>query len=130
MSDSVRPHRRKPTRLPRPWDSLGKNTGVGRHFLLQCVKVKNESEVARLCPTLATPWTAAYQARLSMGFSRQKYWSGVPLPSPASGIKDHNLLKGIFQNSLQLDTPTLCLSSPLSRVLAYRNPSKCTDTQG
>ena len=46
------------------------------------MKVKSESEVAQLCPTLATPWTAAYQAPLSMGFSRQKYWSGVPLPSP------------------------------------------------
>ena len=81
VSDSVRPHRWQPTRLPRPWDSPGKNTGVGHHFLLQCMKVKSESEVAQLCPTLATPWTAAYQAPLSMGFSRQKYWSGVPLPS-------------------------------------------------
>ena len=81
MSDSVRPHRQQPTRLPRPWDSPGKNTGVGCHFLLQCMKVKSESEVAQSCPTLATPWTAAYQAPQSMGFSRQKYWSGVPLPS-------------------------------------------------
>ena len=48
MSDSVRPHRRKPTRLPCPWDSPGKNTGVGCHFLLQCMKVKSESEVAQL----------------------------------------------------------------------------------
>ena len=53
MSDSVQPHRRKPTRLPRPWDSPGKNTGVGCHFLLQCMKVKNESEVAQPCPTLS-----------------------------------------------------------------------------
>ena len=82
MSDSVRPHRRQPTRLPCPWDSPGKNTGVGCHFLLQCMKVKSESEVAQSCPTLATPWTAAYQSPPSMGFSRQKYWSGVPLPSP------------------------------------------------
>ena len=44
---SVRPHRRQPTRLPRPWDSPGKNTGVGCHFLLQCMKVKSESEVAQ-----------------------------------------------------------------------------------
>ena len=44
----------------------------------QCMKVKSESEVAQLCPTLATPWTAAHQAPPSMGFSRQKYWSGVP----------------------------------------------------
>ena len=53
MSHSVRPHRRQPTRLPRPWDSPGKNTGVGCHFLLQCVKVKSESEVAQSCPTLS-----------------------------------------------------------------------------
>ena len=63
----------------RPWDSPGKNTGVGCHFLLQCMKVKSESDVTQLCPTLATPWTAAHQAPPSMGFSRQKYWSGVPL---------------------------------------------------
>ena len=66
----------------RPWDSPGKNTGVGCHCLLQCMKVKSESEVAQSCPTLAIPWTAAYQAPPSMGFSRQKYWSVVPLPSP------------------------------------------------
>ena len=55
MSNSVRPHRRQPTRLPRPWDSPGKNTGVGCHFLLQCMKVKRESEVAQLCLTLRYP---------------------------------------------------------------------------
>ena len=55
MSDSVRPHRRKPTRLPHPWDSPGKNSGVGCHFLLRCMKVKSESEVAQSCPTLSDP---------------------------------------------------------------------------
>ena len=55
MSNSVRPHRRQPTRLPRPWDSQGKNTGVGCHFLLQCMKMKSESEVAQSCPTLSDP---------------------------------------------------------------------------
>ena len=55
MSDSVRPHGRQPTRLPSPWDSPGKNTGVGCHFLLQCMKVKSESEVAQSCPTLSDP---------------------------------------------------------------------------
>ena len=77
---TVRPHRRQPTRLPRPWDSPGKNTGVGCHFLLQCVKVKSLSHV-RL---IVTPRTAAHQALLSLGFSRQEYWSGVPLLSPRS----------------------------------------------
>ena len=51
----MRPHRRQPTRLPRPWYSPGKNTGVGCHFLLQCMKVKSESEVAQSCPTLSDP---------------------------------------------------------------------------
>ena len=55
VSDSVRPHRRQPTRLPRPWDSPGKNTGVGCHFLLQCMKVKSESEVIQSCLTLCNP---------------------------------------------------------------------------
>ena len=55
MSDSVRPHKWQPTRLPRPWDSPGKNTGVGCCFLLQCMKVKSESEVAQSCATLSDP---------------------------------------------------------------------------
>ena len=50
---TLRPQRRQPTRLPRPWDSLGKNTGVGCYFLLQCKKVKSESEVAQSCLTLS-----------------------------------------------------------------------------
>ena len=75
MSDPVRPHRQQPTRLPR--DSPGKNTGVGCHFLLQCLKVKSLSRVW----LLATSWTAAHQAPLSMGFSRQEHWSGLPFPS-------------------------------------------------
>ena len=55
VSDSVRPHRWQPIRLPHPWDSPGKNTGVGCHFLLQCMKVKSEREVAQSCPTLSDP---------------------------------------------------------------------------
>ena len=55
MSNSVRPQRRQPTRLPRPWDSPGKNTGVGCHFLLQCMKVKTEREVAQSCLTPSDP---------------------------------------------------------------------------
>ena len=74
LCPTLRPQRWQPTRLLHPWDSPGKNTGVGCHFLLQCMKVRSESEVAQ-------SWTAAYQAPPSMGFSRQEYWSGVPLPS-------------------------------------------------
>ena len=77
LCPTVWPHRQQPTRLPCPWDSPGKNTGVGCHFLLQCMKVKPLSHVQ----LLETPWTAAYQAPPSMGFFQQEYWSGVPLPS-------------------------------------------------
>ena len=86
MSDSVRPHRWQPTRLPRPWDSPGENTGVGCHFLLQCTTVKSESEVAQSCPTLRDPWTAAHQAPPSMRFPKQEYWSGLLLPSPGGSL--------------------------------------------
>ena len=87
VSDSVRPHRRQPTRLLCPWDSPGKNTGVGCHFLLQCMTVKSESEVAQLCLTLSDPMDCSlpgssvhgiFQARgLEWGFWRRT------LPSPA-----------------------------------------------
>ena len=60
----MRPHRRQPTRLLYPWDSPGKNTGVGCHFLLQCMKVKSESEVAQLCPTPSDPMDWMQSTRL------------------------------------------------------------------
>ena len=81
MSDSVRPHRWQPTRLPRPWDSPGKNSGVSCHFLLQFMKVKSESEVVQSCPTLNDPMDYSLPGSSVHGFSRQEYWSGVPLPS-------------------------------------------------
>ena len=71
----------QPTRLPCPWDSPGKNTGVGCHFLLQYMKVKKVKSLSHV-QLLATPWTAAHQAPPSRRFSRQEYWNGVPLPSP------------------------------------------------
>ena len=55
MTDSVRPHRQQPTRLPCPWDSPGKNNGVGCHFLLQCMQLKSESEVTQSCLTPSDP---------------------------------------------------------------------------
>ena len=67
-----------PNRLLCPWDSPGKNTRVGYHFLLQCMKVKNEGEVAQSCPTLSDPMDCSLPCSSSMGFSRQEYWSGLP----------------------------------------------------
>ena len=70
-----------PPDSPVPGILQARTLGVGCHFLLQCMKVKSESHVR----PLGTPWTAAYQAPLSMGFSRQEYWSGVPLQPPTKG---------------------------------------------
>ena len=75
-------HRRQPTRLPRPWNSPGKNTEVGCQFLLPCMKVKSESEVTQSCPTLRDPMDCSPPGSSIMGFSRQEYWSGLPSPSP------------------------------------------------
>ena len=97
MSDSVQPHRWKPTRLPHHWDFLGKNTGMGCHFHLQSMKVKNESEVAQsesesCVQLLATPWTAAYQAPLSTGFCRQEYCKVIPRCYFKEDIPNSNIL--------------------------------------
>ena len=99
MADSVRPHRRKPTRLPRPWDSPGKNTGVGCHFLLQCVKVKSEREVAQSCPTLSDPMDCSLPCSSIHGIFQAKYWGGVPLPSPkkhVTGLKARLLKEALL----------------------------------
>ena len=79
MSDSVRPHRRQPTRLPRPWDSPGKNTGVGCHYLLQWMKVKNESEVAQSCPTLSDPMDCSLPGSSAHGIfqARVLEWGAI-----------------------------------------------------
>ena len=66
----------------RPWDSPGMNTGVGYHFLLQCIKVKRESEVAQSCPTPSNPLDCSPPGSSIHGIFPQAYWSGVPLPSP------------------------------------------------
>ena len=65
MSNSVQPHRQQPTRLPHPWDFPGKDTGVGCHFLLQCMKVKSDSEVVQSCPALSDPMD--WERRLKRG---------------------------------------------------------------
>ena len=78
-SDSVRPHRRWPTRLPCPWDSPGKNTGVGCHFLLQCMKVKSQSEVVQLCPTLCDPMVCSLPGSSVHGIFQAKVleWGAI-----------------------------------------------------
>ena len=73
VSDSVRPHRRQPTRLPRPWDSPGKNTGVGCHFLLQCMKMKSESEVTHNLITSQRP-PSPNIITLEISISGYEFW--------------------------------------------------------
>ena len=96
----MRPHRWQPTRLPRPWDSPGKNIGGGRHFLLQCTKVKIESEVSQSCWTLSDPMDWSPPGSSVHGILQAKeYWSGVSLPSPESrSVLSNSLLpRGILQ---------------------------------
>ena len=103
MSDSVRLHRWQPTRLPRPWDSPGKNTGVGCHFLFQGMKVKSKSEVAQSCLTLRDPMDCSlpgssvhgiFQARVlewgAIAFSNRPYSAMElqPLPCPILSTKE------------------------------------------
>ena len=78
-ADSVQPHRWQPTRLPHPWDSPGKNTGVGCHFLLQCMKVKSESEVAQSCPTLSYPMDCSLPGSSVHGISQARVleWDAI-----------------------------------------------------
>ena len=92
MSDSVRPHRRQPTRLPHPWDSPGKNTGVGRHILLQRMKVKSESEVTQSCPTLSDPMDCSPPGSSIHGIfqARVLEWGAIAF----SDFKEQEELKG------------------------------------
>ena len=84
VSDSVRPHRRHLTRLPRPWESPGKNTGVGCHFLLQHMKVKSESEGAQSCPTLHDPMDCSLPGSFIHGIfqARVKEWGAIAFSIP------------------------------------------------
>ena len=94
VSDSVRPQRRQPTRLPRLWDSPCKNTGVGCHFLFQCMKVKSESEVAQSCPTLSDPMDCSPPGSSIHGIfqARVLEWGAIAF-SKTMG-KEEQFLKG------------------------------------
>ena len=87
VSDSVRPQRRQPTRLRRPWDSPGKNTGVGCHFLLQCMKVKSESEVAQLCLTPSNPMDCSLPGSSIHGICQARVleWIAIAFSKSFSG---------------------------------------------
>ena len=98
MSDSVRPQRRQPTRLPRPWDSPGKNTGVGCHCLLQCMKVKSQSEVAQSRPTLSDPMDCSPPGSSVHGIlqARVLEWDAIAFSLANSFIKKLFLFIDLF----------------------------------
>ena len=123
MSNSVQPHRQQPTRLPRPWDSPGKNTGVGCHFLLQCMKVKMKGMSLSSVRLFVTPWTAAYQAPPSVGFSRQEYCSGVAFPSP---VHENEKRKG--SHSVLSDSSQPHGLQPTRLLHLWDFPGKSTDS--
>ena len=119
MSDSVRPQRRQPTRLPRPWDSAGKNTGVGCHFLLQCMKVKSESEVAQSCPTPSNPMDCSlpgssihgiFQTRVLEWVASKRYLFSNQLRGSSSQSCTPGLgcLKGILNSMLRREDLQAC----------------------
>ena len=140
VSNSVRAHRWQPTRLLCPRDSPSKNSGVGCHFFLQCMHecMLSRSSHVQLC---VTPWTAAHQAPLSIGFSRQEYWSGLPFPSP--GVQCGGSLKielpydpvilllGIYpeKNMVPKDTCTPMFTAAMFIIAKTWKQPKCPPTE-
>ena len=102
MSDSVRPHRQEPTRLPHPWDSPGKNTGLRCHFLLQCMKVKSESEVAQSCLTLSDPMDCSLPGSSVHGIfqARVLEWGAI-----AFSVHTIRLLYDLLSSKLPHESP-------------------------
>ena len=102
MSDSVRPHGWQPTRLPHPWDSPGKNTGVGCHFLLQCMQVKSESEVAQSCPTVHDPMDCSLPGSSIQGILQAQVLEGGAIPfSKKDSTQCHNNEPCVFPFSVK-----------------------------
>ena len=91
--DSVQLHRWRRTRLPHPWDSPGKNIGVGCHFLLQYMKVKSECEVAQSCPTLSDPTDCSPPGSSIHGIFQARALEWVPLPSPCDIASEPQICK-------------------------------------
>ena len=108
MSDSVGPHGLQPTRLPRPWDSPGKNTAVGCHFLLQCMKVESESQVAQSCLTLSDPMDCSLPGSSAHGIFQARVLEWVAIAFSVLSIGGLNLIpgEGTRSHKLQLKDPT------------------------
>ena len=109
MSNSVRPHRWQPTRLPGPWDSPGKNAGVGCHFLLQCTKVKSESEGAQLRPTLRNPMDCSLPGSSTHGIfqARVLEWGAIAVILEPPKIKSATVSPSISHEVMGRDAMIL-----------------------
>ena len=107
---TLRPHSWQPTRLLCPWDSPVTNTGVGCHFLLQCMHACQVTSV--VSNSVRPPWTAAHQAPPSTGVSRQEYWSGMPFPSPYNIRHLHFVWAIQYSILLRENTGQLAHSTP------------------
>ena len=115
MSDSVRPHRQQPTSLPCHWDSPGKNTGLGCHFLFQSRTGKSESEVAQSCPTLCDPMDWSPPGSSVHGIFQARVLEWVPI-----AFSSNFLSSKVFRELLSLSWVDCCLISK-SKVLTSRN---------
>ena len=131
MSDSVRPHRRQPTRLPRPWDSPGKNTGVGCHFLLQRMKVKSESEVVQSCPTLSDPMDCSLPGSSIHGIFQARIleWGAIAFSGKILilHINTQTPLGSLYtkQSTQNKPPPNLNPSKPLDLTSRSKKKKKC-----
>ena len=129
MFDSVRPHRWKPTRISRPWDSPGKSTGVGCHFLLQCVKVKSEREVTQSCLTLRDPMDCSPPGSSTHGIfqARVLEWGAIAFSSSGTW---YLLPQGMWDSTSPIRDQTrvfcagMCLVAQLCPTLC--NPMDCS----
>ena len=122
MSDSVRPHRQQPTRPPHPWDSPGKNTGVGCHFLLQCMKVKSESEVTQPSLTLRDPMDCSLPGSSVHGIfqARVLEWGAIAFSKGSPKVV-------LFQHHSDLRSPSshvLWAWQPLAGVSSCPQPPR------
>ena len=117
MSNSVQPHRWQPTRLPHPRDSPGKNTGVGCHFLLQCMKVKSESEVAQSCPTLSDPMDCSLPGSSIHGIFQAKLleWGAIAFSKVFLVYDNYTILTKYF---------LFCTSHFSLKVISVNKPKK------
>ena len=126
MSDSVQPHRWQPTRLRHPWDSPGKNTGVGCHFLLQCMKVKSESEVSQLCPTLRDPMNCSLPGSSVPGIFQARVLEWGAIAFSLVGLSSVQFSSSVVSDSLRPNESQHArppCPSPTPRVYSNSCPS-------